>query len=83
MTVIEIRRYRNGWKVCEATGVEPVFLEQDQAINYASNRASFRDGLPLRRKSPAGIPCPFLQRKIAICPLKPACGQLGQTQESA
>jgi hypothetical protein len=44
MTVIEIRPYRNGWKVFEAAGVEPVFLERDQAINYAQNRASFRWG---------------------------------------
>jgi hypothetical protein len=44
MTVIEIRPYRNGWKVFEAPGVEPVFLEKDQAINYASNRGSFRSG---------------------------------------
>jgi hypothetical protein len=40
MTVIEIRPYRNGWKVFEAPGVEPVFLEKEQAINYAENRAS-------------------------------------------
>jgi hypothetical protein len=40
MTVIEIRPYRNGWKVFEAPGVEPVFLEGDQAINYTENRAS-------------------------------------------
>jgi hypothetical protein len=44
VTVIEIRPYRNGWKVFEAPGVEPVFLEKDQAINYAENRASFRPG---------------------------------------
>jgi hypothetical protein len=44
MTVIEIRPYRNGWKVFEAPGVEPVFLGEDQAINYAENRASFRLG---------------------------------------
>jgi hypothetical protein len=43
-TVIEIRPHRNGWKVFEAPGVEPVFLEKDQAINYAENRASFRSG---------------------------------------
>jgi hypothetical protein len=36
--------YRNGWKVFEAPGVEPVFLTKDQAINYAHNRASFRSG---------------------------------------
>lgn len=44
MTIIEIRPYRNGWKVFEAPGVEPVFLEKDQAIRYAQNRASFRSG---------------------------------------
>ncbi len=44
MTVIEIRSHRNGWKVFEAPGVEPVFLQKDQAINYAENRASFRSG---------------------------------------
>jgi hypothetical protein len=30
--------------VSEAPGVEPVFLEKDQAINYAENSASFRSG---------------------------------------
>jgi hypothetical protein len=28
----------------EAPGVEPVFPEKDQAINYAENRTSFRSG---------------------------------------
>ena len=42
MTVIEINPHPWGWKVFEAPGVEPVFLEKDQAINYAQNRASFR-----------------------------------------
>jgi hypothetical protein len=44
MTVIEIRPHRWGWKVFEASGIEPVFAEKEQAINYASNRASFRSG---------------------------------------
>ncbi len=44
MTVIEIKPHRNGWKVFEAPGVEPVFPEKRQAINYAENRASFRSG---------------------------------------
>jgi len=44
MIVIEIRPDRRGWKVFEAPGVEPVFLEKDQAINYAENRATFRSG---------------------------------------
>jgi hypothetical protein len=33
-----------GWKVFEAPGVEAVFPEKRQAINYAQNRASFRSG---------------------------------------
>jgi len=39
MTIIEIRPFRNGWKCFEAPGVEPVFLEQEQAIDYATGRA--------------------------------------------
>jgi hypothetical protein len=31
-------------QVEQITGVEPVFLSEAQAINYASNRASFRSG---------------------------------------
>ncbi len=44
MTIIEIRPHRWGWKVFEAPGVEPVFPEKDQAINYAQERACFRSG---------------------------------------
>ena len=44
MTIIEIKPHRWGWKVFEAPGVEPVFPEKRQAINYAENRASFRSG---------------------------------------
>jgi hypothetical protein len=44
MAVIEIGPRRNGWKVFEAPGVEPVFPEKNQAINYAEGRASFRSG---------------------------------------
>jgi hypothetical protein len=29
MIVIEIRPFRNGWKVFEGPGVEPVFLEKE------------------------------------------------------
>ena len=43
-TLIEIRPHRWGWSVFEAPGVEPVFPEKRQAINYAQNRASFRSG---------------------------------------
>jgi hypothetical protein len=44
MTIIEIRPFRNGWQVFEAPGVQPVFLSQEQAIDYASGRACFRSG---------------------------------------
>jgi hypothetical protein len=44
MTVIEIRPFRSGWKCFEAPGVEPVFLNQDEAITYAQGRACFRSG---------------------------------------
>jgi hypothetical protein len=44
VTIIEIRPFRNGWKCFEAPGVEPVFLEQEQAIDYAQGRACFRSG---------------------------------------
>jgi hypothetical protein len=44
MTVIEIRPFRNGWKCFEASGVEPVFLNQEDAIDYATGRACFRSG---------------------------------------
>ena len=44
MTVIEIRPHRWGWKAFEAAGVEPVFPQKDQAIDYAQNRACFRSG---------------------------------------
>jgi hypothetical protein len=42
--MIEIRPYGNGWKSFEASGVEPVFLDQEQAIGYAETRACFRSG---------------------------------------
>jgi hypothetical protein len=32
------------WKIFEAPGVEPVFPEKPQAINYAQSRATFRSG---------------------------------------
>jgi hypothetical protein len=44
MTLIEIRPYRWGWKVFESPGVEPVFPEKRQAIDYAETRACFRSG---------------------------------------
>jgi len=44
MTVIEINPHPWGWKVFEAPGVEPVFPEKRQAIDYAETRACFRAG---------------------------------------
>jgi hypothetical protein len=44
MTLIEVKPHRWGWKVFESPGVEPVFPEKDQAINYAEDGASFRSG---------------------------------------
>ena len=44
MTVIESKPHRWGWKVFEARGVEPVFPEKDNAVDYAQNRACFRSG---------------------------------------
>jgi len=44
MTVIEIRPHPWGWKCFEAPGVEPVFSDQEQATDYAKNRACFRSG---------------------------------------
>jgi hypothetical protein len=44
MTIIEIRPLRNGWQAFEAPGVQPLFLNQQDAINYATGRACFRSG---------------------------------------
>jgi hypothetical protein len=44
MTLIEIRPHRWGWEVFEAPGVEPVFPDKDDAIDYAQGRACFRSG---------------------------------------
>src|SRR6266849_749558 len=41
MTVIEIRPPSWGWKVFEAPGVEPVFPEKRQEINYAEKLRKF------------------------------------------
>jgi hypothetical protein len=43
-TIIEIKPHRWGWKVFEMASVEPVFREQQQAIDYAQGRARFRAG---------------------------------------
>ena len=40
----QIRPFRNGWQVFESAGVQPVFLSQEQAIDYAKARVCFRSG---------------------------------------
>jgi hypothetical protein len=68
MTIIEIRPFRNGWKCFEAPGVEPVFLDQEQAIDYATGRACFRSGeiriLDLRGAVERIIPFSEADRKL-------------------
>jgi hypothetical protein len=44
MTIIEIRPFRNGWQVYESVVIQPVFLDQEQAIDYAKGRACFGSG---------------------------------------
>jgi hypothetical protein len=44
VTIIEIRPFRNGRQVYECAGVQPVFLNKEQAIDYAICRACFRCG---------------------------------------
>jgi hypothetical protein len=44
LTVIKIRPHHWGWRVFEAQGVEPVFPEKRQAIDYAQCRVRFRSG---------------------------------------
>jgi hypothetical protein len=44
MTVIEVSPHKWGWRVFEAPGVEPVFLDKDQAIGHAETRARLRTG---------------------------------------
>jgi uncharacterized protein DUF2188 len=44
MTVIEVKPHRWGWEVFEAPGVQPVFPDKDDAIDYAQGRACFRKG---------------------------------------
>ena len=68
MTLIEIRPHRWGWKAFEAPGVEPVFPEKRQAINYAENRACFRSGeiriLDLRGNVERTIPFTEADRRL-------------------
>ena len=68
MTVIEIRPYRNGWQVYQSPGVQPVFLNQEDAIDYATGRACFRSG-EIRVLDPSGnvervIPFDDANRKL-------------------
>ena len=60
--VIEIRPFRNGSSVFEAPGVQPVFLNQEDAISYAEGRACFRSG-EIRILDSSGV----VQRTIPFC----------------
>ena len=42
VTIIEIRPFRNGWQVYEAPDVQPVFLNQEQAIRHWARLLSLR-----------------------------------------
>jgi len=68
VTIIEIRPFRNGWKCFEAPGVEPVFLNPNQAIDYAIGRACFRSGeiwiLDAIGRVERGIPFSEANRKL-------------------
>jgi len=44
VTIIEIRPFRNGWQAFETPGVQPWFLNQQDAIDYATGRVCFRSG---------------------------------------
>jgi hypothetical protein len=44
MTLIEVKPRKWRWCVFESPGVEPVFLDKDQAIGYAETRARLRTG---------------------------------------
>ena len=44
LCTLRSRPREGGWKVFEAPGVEPLFPEKNQAINYAHNSDSFRSG---------------------------------------
>ena len=42
--ITEIRPFRNGWQVYKSVVMQPVFLGQEQAIDYAKGRACFGSG---------------------------------------
>ena len=42
--ITEIRPFRNGWQVYKSVDMQPVFLGQEQVIDYAKGRACFGSG---------------------------------------
>jgi len=69
MTVIEIRPHRWGWKAFEAPGVEPVFLNQQDAIDYATESrvlSLWRDSRS-RFNRRGGTHHFHLLRRIGVC----------------
>jgi hypothetical protein len=71
MTVIEIRPHRWGWKAFEARGVEPVFLDQAQAIDYAKDRAiaALQKALSTPYSSPSGLYVPLTPALLRLDPM--------------
>ena len=70
MTIIEVRPFRNGWQVYESAGVQPVFLTQEQEIEYAKGRACFRSGEIRVRKSNSAVEriIPFSENQTRSIP---------------
>ena len=60
MTIIEIRPFRNGWQVYESAGVQPAFLNQQNAIivEMKSDFDSERDDAQRELKNFASRPRP-------------------------
>jgi hypothetical protein len=69
MTIIEIRPFRNGWQVYENPGVQPLFLNQKDAIDYATGRACFRSGEIRIVNSNGAVEriIPFHKKQILVC----------------
>jgi hypothetical protein len=50
VTIIEIRRFRNGWECFEAPGVKPVCLDQEQPIATTAKLLRLASGAEARRR---------------------------------
>ena len=70
MTIIEIRPFRNGWQVYESAGLQPVFLTQEDAAEYATGRICLCSGEIRILDSSGAVKriIPF-RKRIVIAPL--------------